>query len=285
MVRLPLIAAGTQLCGQAGPGVHVHLPCHLHTRTAAAHRAADFSHLHLRGGRRPFTAGVAPMFPNRDTSIRDVSQGGIGLVDIRGQLAALQAKVIARLLEPEFLPWKSFFDFWLYRSSAWLASQAQPPAAPHQHVWQLGRFLPFSSYALAGMAAPQRVIQYITAFRQLQPHRLQPPEDLSYQDIMGQPLFHNKSIRDADTGQPLQWLQWARQGIVRVGDLRQLMAATPADAAQIFFFFFLEKCPSVTRRTSRTLSSTHTQPDTRTKPRNGCAGTTLLARRIGTTHM
>ena len=47
------------------------------------------------------------------------------------------------------------FDFWLYRSSAWLASQAQPPAAPHQHVWQLGRFLPFSSYALA--AAPQRL--------------------------------------------------------------------------------------------------------------------------------
>lgn len=177
---------------------------------------------------RPITAGAASMFPNRDVCIRDTSQGGISLVDIRGQLAALQAKVIARLLEPEYLPWKGFFDYWLYRSPAWLDSQPAPPAAPQQHAWQLGRFLPFSAFELAGMAAPPRVIQYITAFRQLQPHRLQPPQDMSYQGIMGEPLFHNRSIRDPATGQPLQWLHWARDHVVRVGHLRQLMAAPPA---------------------------------------------------------
>ena len=61
------------------------------------------------------------MFPNRDVSIRDFSQGGISLVDIRGQLAALQAKIIAASWS-QHIPWKAFFDFWLYRSSAWMNS-------------------------------------------------------------------------------------------------------------------------------------------------------------------
>lgn len=178
---------------------------------------------------RPLTAGAAALFPSRDVCIRDTSKGGISLVDIRGQLAALQAKIIARLLEPEHLPWKAFFDFWLYRSSAWIDSQASPPTARQQHAWQLGRFLPFSTFDLAGMAAPPRVVQYLTAFRQLQPHRLQPTQELAYEDIMGQPLFHSRSILDSATGQPLQWFPWARQHIVRVGDLRQFMAGGPAE--------------------------------------------------------
>jgi hypothetical protein len=123
-------------------------------------------------------------------------------LSIRAQLAALQAKIIARLLEPECLTWKAFFDFWLLRSSAWLEGQATPPPARQQHAWQLGRFLPFSAYDLTGMAVPSRVVQYITAFRQLRPHQLQPPQAFSYQEIMGQPLFHNRSILEPATGQP-----------------------------------------------------------------------------------
>ena len=51
--------------------------------------------------------------PAGDSSSRAVDQGGIALVDIRAQLTALQAKVIGRLLEPERINWKAFFDSWL----------------------------------------------------------------------------------------------------------------------------------------------------------------------------
>ncbi len=78
------------------------------------------------------------------------------------------------------------------------------------------------------MAAPSRVVQSITAFRQLRPHRLQPPQALSYQEIMGPPLFHNRSILESATGQPLQWIHWAQQHVVHVGDLRALMVGQPA---------------------------------------------------------
>lgn len=52
MVWLPLIAAGTQLCCQAGPGVHVHLPCHLHPGAAAPSWTAHISRLHLCGSQQ-----------------------------------------------------------------------------------------------------------------------------------------------------------------------------------------------------------------------------------------
>jgi hypothetical protein len=62
-------------------------------------------------GNRPLTASVGSLYPSREVCTRVASQGAISLVDIRGQLAALQAKIIAHLLEPECLPWKVFFDF------------------------------------------------------------------------------------------------------------------------------------------------------------------------------
>ena len=48
-----------------------------------------------------------------------------------------------------------------------------------QHIWQLGRHLPFSSFSTRFIDAPARVTAYIDAFRQLHPHRLVAVEDLT----------------------------------------------------------------------------------------------------------
>ncbi|BDA47098.1 Transposon TX1 uncharacterized 149 kDa protein [Coccomyxa sp. Obi] len=104
---------------------------------------------------RPVLGGTsARLYPGKDTCFHAVKDGGIALVDLRAQILALQAKVVSRLLEPEQLAWKSFFDFWLYRSTAWQTAQEPRPAAHHQHIWQLGRFLPFSAFDAQRMQAP-----------------------------------------------------------------------------------------------------------------------------------
>ena len=138
---------------------------------------------------RPVVAGAAHLYPSRDVSSRAEEQGGIALMDIRAQLTALQAKIIGRLLEPEHQAWKAFFDSWL--SMALTAEQILSTPPQQQPIWQLGRYLPFSSFSTRFIDAPARVTAYIDAFRQLHPHRLVAVEDPPYQEVMSQPLFHS----------------------------------------------------------------------------------------------
>ena len=129
------------------------------------------------------------------------------------QLTALQAKVIGRLLEPERIAWKAFFHSW---PSMPLTAE-QMLTAP----WQLGRYLPFSSFSTRCIDAPARVTPCIDAFRQLHPHRLVAVEDLPYQEVMSQPLFHSWQIQHM--GSPISWEAWARQGRVRLQHLRDII--------------------------------------------------------------
>ena len=182
---------------------------------------------------RPVIPGTSAwLYPGEDTCFRAAKDGGIALVDIRSQILALQAKVLGRLLEPEQLAWKAFFDFWLYRSAAWLAAQAPATlSARRQHIWQLGRFLLFSSFEARFLQAPLRVRRYVHAYQQLKPHRLRHPDSLSHHAVMSEPLFFNRQLRDA-AGQPFAWEYWARQGLVRISHLRALVhGPPPQDAA------------------------------------------------------
>ena len=80
-------------------------------------------------------AAAAKLFPGKDVLFRAVTNGGIALVDIRAHILALQAKVMSRLLGPQLLAWKAYFDHWLYRSTAWLAAQEPGTvSARHQHI-------------------------------------------------------------------------------------------------------------------------------------------------------
>ena len=170
---------------------------------------------------RPVVAGAAHLYPSRDVSSRAEEQGGIALVDIRAQLTALQAKIIGRLLEPEHKAWKAFFDSWL--SMALTAEQILSTPPQQQHIWQLGRYLPFSSFSTRFIDAPARVTAYIDAFRQLHPHRLVAVEDPPYQEVMSQPLFHSWHM-----GIPISWEAWARQGRVRLQHLRDIILSGTA---------------------------------------------------------
>ncbi|BDA51552.1 hypothetical protein COCOBI_19-1080 [Coccomyxa sp. Obi] len=74
-------------------------------------------------------------------------------------------------------------------------------AAHQQHIWQLGRFLPSSAFDAQKLQAPLRVRQYVYAYQKLQPHRLCDPGTLAHHELMSEPMFFNRQIRDAD-GQP-----------------------------------------------------------------------------------
>ena len=146
------------------------------------------------------------------------------------QLAALQAKVIGRLMEPERLPWKAYLHHWLYRSREWLDAQGPALQDTSQHIWQPGRFLIFSSLDVRHTHLPARVGADIRAYRQLAPHRLKAPGGLPCLDIRHEPLFHSRCILDPTTHLPLAWPAWARRAILRVGDLRALVSARPEDS-------------------------------------------------------
>ena len=149
-------------------------------------------------------------------------------MDIPAQLTALQAKIIGRLLEPQRVPWKAYFSGWL--AMPLTAEQRAAVPAQSQHLWQLGTGLPFSSFPSQSIQAPRRVVAYLEAFRQLHPHRLVSPENMPFQEVMGQPLFHSRQI--THLGQPIAWEHWARQGRTTVQHLRDLLRSGAAQAAQ-----------------------------------------------------
>jgi hypothetical protein len=78
-------------------------------------RIARWSGFQLSLLGRSYVAAVAALYPVKSTCYRDFAHGSIRLVDIRSQLTALQAKIIGRFLEPEYIPWKAYLAFWLYR--------------------------------------------------------------------------------------------------------------------------------------------------------------------------
>ena len=172
---------------------------------------------------RPVTGSgsAAALFPDKATCFR----AGKGRRHCAGgpqrPHLGTPGKVLGRLLEPEQLAWKAFFDFWLHRSAAWLAAQAPASlSARHQHTWQLGRFLLFSCFPAERLQAPVRVRQYVHAYQKLQPHQRIQPDELSLDAVFCEPLFFNRQLTDAG-GQPLAL---ARLGSVRVSHLRDLLS-------------------------------------------------------------
>ena len=161
------------------------------------------------------------LYPNRNVSSLDWNLGGARLLDVNAMIAALQAKLVARLLEPASLPWKLFFAQWLYRSPACLMAH---PALAERPVDQLGYGLRlvFSTFALTSIGVPKRQLGYLLAFQSLRPHRMPVTEEfpLSMADVAHEPLFYNSKV--ADGGEPLTGqaaLALARAGISTVGSL------------------------------------------------------------------
>ena len=174
---------------------------------------------YVAGGRT--VAGRArALFPSRRVSCRPAAAGSVGLVDVQAMVLALQAKLVATLLEPEALPWKTLFRQWLHRPQAFL--DAHPAVQPRlADSVAYGCRLIFTSYYLPGLRAPAEVLGYVQAFQACKAHRVSDVEVQDPVEVWREPVCYNPRITDArgstlklDLAQRL-----ADAGVRTVGDL------------------------------------------------------------------
>ena len=162
------------------------------------------------------------MHPSLAVSSLPREDGGLSAVDIRTQIDALQAKLIARLAHPRRHPWKVLMA---------AAISASAPA-------HLGVALPYYPTAHLPRRAARgrpplrpRHADYLSAMRRMVPHRARPASDMTFYEVMVEPLFDNASVRHPHshevvtltslTGGALAAAQ--RHGLLRVRDLRQTL--------------------------------------------------------------
>ena len=171
-------------------------------------------------GKGTLVAGASTSLrPRREIYSAPWGVGGLRMADVGAQLQALQAKVVARMLQPERHPWKTLMEESLTGYRGLLQSSLLP--------WGLGVFAMVSAFQFRPSELSPRVRAYVTAFRQLRPHRVIPVAGLSAAQVLCEPLFHNPCIRGPD-GAPLGgsiWEQVAARGLTRVGHLRSALSA------------------------------------------------------------
>ena len=118
--------------------------------------------------------------------------GGLNVVDVRFQLDALQAKLVARLYHPHKHPWKV------------LMAATLTAAAPRH----LGTALPLYKHApmtrrgsrtAKRTSLSPRLADYLGAMRRMAPHRSMAAADMTHHDILLEPLFDNPNIRHPES--------------------------------------------------------------------------------------
>jgi len=119
----------------------------------------------------------ATSLPASAVTVLPAADGGAGAPDISTQIECLQAKNIARMLQPQRHPWKV------------LGLELLRLHSPH-----LGAALVVHDQhgSLAGL--PGRLRHALRCFRATRPHRVIAPEDLSYHDVLLEPLFGNQRV-------------------------------------------------------------------------------------------
>ena len=169
-----------------------------------------------------FVSGAGPSLrPARQVFALPWEQGGMRLIQLPDIEAALQAKVVSRLFEPERLVWKDFAALHLSRSRQWLLNH------PHVHPRTVD-LLGYGVRMILGTRRTQdlgvqslRFRAYIRAYRRLSPHRLVQPASLSRIQLDVEPLFYNLQV--TEEGRPLtptgDLLLAAQMGVTDVGHL------------------------------------------------------------------
>ena len=179
-------------------------------------------------GRLPAAdAAATSLRPSRAVSALPWAMGGVRLADIASMVKALQAKVVARALEPERRAWKAFFVHWLHRPARWYderpgPSSASAPEPRSLDLFGCGLHVLFTRLPLKGaFRISARVLGYVRAWRALHPHRLTAPAAMARDDVLCEPLFYSRQVRGAD-GQHFGGAPWkaaAAAGMRTVGDL------------------------------------------------------------------
>ena len=148
-------------------------------------------------------------------------------------VTALQAKLVARLLVADGLPWKSFFLQWLHRDRACLLAHPTLPARLVDHLGYGLRVL-FTTLTLATASIPPRQLAYLAAFRLLRPHRAS-ADPLAFLDILQEPLWFSNQVTDG-RGRPLTGSHVAPLlafGVATVGQLLAIGPTLPAAEASM----------------------------------------------------
>ena len=156
--------------------------------------------------------------------------GGLAAVDLRTQIDALQAKIVARMLHPRRHPWKQLMQ---------AAIRARSPS-------HLGSALPFFAAAplprrvtAHRLALSRRHADYLGAMWRSAPFRAMAASAMPIRAILREPLFDNACIRVPVTAEclsarsPHSPLAAAAvtHNLQRVCDLRVALLRYPGDAA------------------------------------------------------
>jgi exonuclease III len=153
--------------------------------------------------------GATRSLPSRLTFTLPWAQGGMRLVNLEVMVDSLQAKIIARLLEPQQLPWKAFFHTHFSRS---------PLLGPLRYGPR-SLFLTKRTQDLGIQS--RRATGYVASYRRLLPHRLVPPSTLTRDQVLREPLFLNAQV--TEHGLPLLtagvWQPMVLAGVTSVGHL------------------------------------------------------------------
>ena len=183
------------------------------------------------GGRRHY--------PGVGTLGLDWSLGGCRATDLQSVSVGLLGKIAARLMHPRVEPWKPLMVQWWSRGDGWYA--AVPGARREVDAWGFGADLPLTTYPLSRLrdqGVPPRVLSYIRAFRDLQPHWSVRAARTPRLLLRRQLIFHNPLIPDEEAG-PLssdhhRWGPLAsRWGVRRVGELLETMRGAPGSPEKI----------------------------------------------------
>jgi hypothetical protein len=144
-------------------------------------------------------------------------EGGVGAPDVAVQIAALNAKVMLRLLDPTPAPWKPLF---LANMRAAALPTCPVPA----------ELVPCYATPAALCLRPGRYLAFAAALQAARPHRVLPPGLQSFHSAMLEPLAGNARVLRA--GRPLAPQDLPAAGGGQLRTLQQLRDVWQGDPAQ-----------------------------------------------------
>ena len=188
---------------------------------------AVISHFIVRGRAGPAGSRAQAVRPPIWLLGLDWSHGGCRAAYLEAFSTALRAKVLALALNPARAPWKPLLVQWWHRDTTWYDRIGGAPR--EVDMWEWGTTLPLSSFPVQDLrraSVPDRILSYITAFRDLQMHRQPALLEKDGLHVPREPLFYNRLVVDAQ-GKPLTpahpvWGRLAREQprILRVEHLQ-----------------------------------------------------------------
>lgn len=127
----------------------------------------------------------------------DWQQGGCRAAHLEAFSCALQAKVMALLLQPTRAPWKRLMVQWWHRAPSWYDQVGG--AVREVDRWEWGNTLPLTAFplnVLRNSGVPARVLSYLKSFHDLQLHRPTTPLEKDGLHVGREPLFYNRLVVD-----------------------------------------------------------------------------------------